>query len=121
MEIDGAPQGACLLNAMKFDTNIQMKIQDAYAARHEPEAQRLLARAFWAFLVVTFGVVASMGIAYGVWQFLLVPQHNDTTVGVRPQTIFTRAELEATLKSFDERAARFQTRMTAPVSAKDPS
>lgn len=106
---------------MRFDTNIQVKIKDAYASRHEPEAERVLAHIYWAILVVTLSFMIAFSVAYGVWEFFHVPTHEDATLGVRPATTFTRAQLQATLKGFDDRAARFETRMTAPVTVKDPS
>ena len=106
---------------MRFDTNIQVKIKDAYASRHEPEAERVLAHIYWAFLVVMLSLTIVLSVGYGVWEFFHVPTHEDATLGVRPAATFTRAQLQATLKGFEDRAERFQTRMTAPVTAKDPS
>ncbi|OGG58576.1 hypothetical protein A2765_02525 [Candidatus Kaiserbacteria bacterium RIFCSPHIGHO2_01_FULL_56_24] len=106
---------------MRFDTNIQLKLRDAYAARHEPEAARFLARVYWAFLIVTLAMVVVLSILYGVWEFMQAPQRDESVTGLHAQQVFTRAQLDTVLQGFDARAARFQTRMTAPVSAKDPS
>lgn len=106
---------------MRFDTNIQVKLKDAYAARHEPEAIRLLARMYWAFLIVAFTLTVLVVIAYGVWEFFRMPRTDESLSGVRPQVAFTRAQLQQLLEKFDARAERFQERMTAPAAAKDPS
>jgi hypothetical protein len=106
---------------MRFDTDIQVKLKDAYAARHEPEAIRLLARMYWSFLIVGLALTVTTAIAFGVWEFFRMPAPDSGTSGMRPQTAFTRAQLQELLEKFDARAARFEERMTAPVSAKDPS
>ncbi|OHB18799.1 MAG: hypothetical protein A2854_02955 [Parcubacteria group bacterium RIFCSPHIGHO2_01_FULL_56_18] len=106
---------------MRFDTDIQVKLKDAYAARHEPEAIRLLARAYWAFLILGLTFTVITVISYGVWEFFRMPTVDAGTSGMRPQTAFTRAQLQELLDKFDARAEKFQERMTAPVSAKDPS
>jgi hypothetical protein len=106
---------------MRFDTDIQVKLRDAYAARHEPEAIRILARIYWAFLIVLFSIVVITAVAYGVWEFFRTPTPDAGLSGVRPQTAFTRAQLQELLEKFDARAEKFEEHMTAPVGAKDPS
>lgn len=106
---------------MRFDTDIQVKLKDAYAARHEPEAIRLLARAYWAFLILGLALTVVIVISYGVWEFFRMPTIDVGTSGMRPQTAFTRAQLQELLEKFDARAERFEGRMTAPVPVKDPS
>lgn len=108
-------------DSMRLDTHIQMKIKDAYTSRHEPEAARVLARMYWAIIITIFAVTASVSVAYGVWEFFRGPTADATDLGVRPQVLFTKVQLESTLKGFDDRAARFQSRLTAPVPIKDPS
>ncbi|MBL8158296.1 hypothetical protein JNK62_02060 [bacterium] len=106
---------------MRFDSSIQIKVKDAYAARHEPEAQRLLAQAYWAFLITSFVAAVIVVIAFGVWEFFRMPVVDESLSGVRPQTAFTKAQLQELLEKFDMRADRFQERLTAPVVARDPS
>lgn len=106
---------------MRFDTDIQVKLKDAYAARHEPEAIRLLARMYWAFLIVGLTLTVVTAISYGVWEFFRMPAPDSGASGVRPQTAFTRAQLQELLGKFDARAEKFEGRMTAPVPSKDPS
>lgn len=107
--------------AMRFDTDIQVKIKDAYAARHEPEAARLLARIYWASCILGLVLAVLAVIAYGVWEFFRMPIVDENAVRVRPQTAFTRIQLQGLLEQFDARAEKFQERMTAPVPARDPS
>jgi|GEM_PF-1469956 len=106
---------------MRFDTDIQVKLKDAYAARHEPEAIRLLARMYWAFLIVGLSLTVVTVISYGIWEFFRMPVVDAGISGMRPQAAFTRAQLQELLEKFDARAAKFEERMTAPVSARDPS
>lgn len=98
-----------------------MKVRDAYVARHEPEAVRLLARIYWAFLITMFAFVTSTTIVFGVWEFFRMPSINAGLSGVRPQTAFTKVQLQEFLEKFDARAAAFEERMTAPVPVRDPS
>lgn len=106
---------------MRFDTSLRIKVRDAYAARHEPEAQRVLAQAYWSFLILGFAVAVSAGIAYGVWEFFRTPSADEGLAGVRPQAAFSKAQLQELLEKFDLRADRFQERLTAPVTVRDPS
>lgn len=106
---------------MRFDTNIQVKVRDAYAARHEPEAARALARIYWASMITLFSCAATLSILYGAWEFFRSPVQDANTITVRPQVAFTKAQLDGTLKGFDGRADRFQQKLTEPITAKDPS
>jgi hypothetical protein len=106
---------------MRFDSSIPVKVRDAYAARHEPEAQRLLARTYWSFLILGFLLATMLTIAYGVWEFFRTPAVDDSLSDVRPQAAFTKPQLQGLLEKFDLRADRFQERLTAPVTVRDPS
>lgn len=106
---------------MRFDSDISVKIKDAYSARHEPEAARLLARAYWASLVLICAVLVTGGVAYGVWEFVRTPAEPESSVSVRPATTFTKGDIQALLKGFGDRSLRFEERMKAPVSVPDPS
>ena len=106
---------------MRFDTDIQVKLRDAYAARHEPEAIRVLARIYWAFLITGFTLTVAAAVGYGVWEFFRMPQADAGLSGVRAQAAFSKAQLLELLEKFDERAAAFEERLTAPVQARDPS
>lgn len=106
---------------MRFDSDISVKIKDAYSARHEPEAVRLLARAYWTFLVLVCAVLVTSGVVYGVWEFVRTPAEPESSVSVRSATTFTKGDLQELLKGFGDRALRFEERMKAPVSVTDPS
>lgn len=108
-------------NTMRFDTDMKMKFKDAYASRHEPEAARVLARTYWASIITIFVLVASTSVAYGVWEFFQGSSLDTSANVVRPKASFTKAQLDTILTGFDGRAARFQSRLTAPVPIKDPS
>ncbi|OGG72828.1 hypothetical protein A3A38_02565 [Candidatus Kaiserbacteria bacterium RIFCSPLOWO2_01_FULL_53_17] len=106
---------------MRFETDFQMKVRDALAARDEPEAQHLLASVYWSMLVSLFAIIVAASVAYGLWEFVWAPADDEMIVSARPQAAFTRTELQKTLQGFDERQERFDERMVAPVSVKDPS
>ena len=106
---------------MKFENGLQMKIRDALAAQTEPEAQYVLAGFVWVLFVITFFIVAVGGLFFGIWEFWRTGDSPPNTTDVRPQTVFTKSELQKTLQELDERAKNFESRMTAPVSVKDPS
>lgn len=121
MARDGArPRLPLAKMSMRFDT-IHVNIKDAYAARHEPEALRLIARTYWATLVIGLLIVVISTIGYGVWEFFRTPSPDESISGVRPQSAFTRTQLQELLQQFDARGTSFEESMKAPVTTKDPS
>ena len=97
------------------------KWNEARAARHEPEARRLLARTYWAFLICSVTLVGVFSIGYGVWEFMrpLEKSESEVVVGAS-KTILNRVELQAILDGFDLRTDRFEERRVAPA-VRDPS
>jgi hypothetical protein len=97
------------------------KIKDALEARHEPEAQALLAHAYWSALISLLALIAIGSVAYGAWEFMrpLTQDISSVTVG-SPKAPLNRAELQTVLDGFDERNIRFEERRVAPALA-DPS
>lgn len=107
---------------MRFQTDVTVKIRDAFAARHEPEAARVLGEFFWAFVVCFLGIVVAGSVAFGVWEFLKpLSEETESSVSVAARKGVTRAELVKILEAFDARAKEYQSRRTAPVPVKDPS
>ena len=107
---------------MRFDTNFTLKIKDAYAARHEPEAARRLGEFFWVVLVGLMVIVIVSGIVFGIREFLRpLTEEVESSVSVGQRKGITRAELVKILEAFDARAADYEARRTAPVPVKDPS
>ena len=107
---------------MRFDTQVSVKIKDAYAARSEPEAVRFLGSVYWALLGTVFALVVAASIAFGVWEFLQpLASDSDTVVGGHPQKTLTKSDLERVLDGFDARASKYNSRKTAPVLVRDPS
>ena len=107
---------------MRFDTTVSIKIKDAYAARHEPEAQRFLGGAFWSLLILVFSLVVLGSISFGVWEFLQpLTVASDTVVGGGKAKTVTKGDLEKILDGFDARATKYNSRKTAPVLVRDPS
>jgi len=107
---------------MRFDTNFTVKVKDAFAARHEPEAARVLGEIFWAFLVLALTVATLGSVAFGVREFLkplTVDEEPSVSVGARKGV--TKAELVKILEAFDARAKEYESRRAAPVPVKDPS
>lgn len=98
------------------------KLKDARAARHEPEARLLLARIYWAALIILLAVICVASIGYGVWEFTrpLGAKASDVKVGTG-KTVLQRVDLQGVLEGFDAWATRFEERRTAPVTARDPS
>ncbi len=104
---------------MRFDTRLPVRLRDAYSARHEPEAQRVLARTAWALCTMIFFVSLVASVAFGAWEFTRIPRGAEES-GVRGQTGFTRAQIENLLQTFDTRAEEFDARLKAPA-VRDPS
>lgn len=106
---------------MRFDFGVTVRIRDAYRAQHEPEAQRVLANAYWTFLTMLFGVILVASIAFGVMQFLspLPPIAENPASASRK--VFTKADLQKILDAFEARALEYQVRRAAPSPVRDPS
>ena len=107
---------------MRFNTSASVKLRDAFRARAEPEAARIVGSAYWAFLLSTLTLLICGGIAFGAWQFFQLPPEDggaQATQGTKK--IFTKASLQKALQVFDERAREYDRRKTAPVPLKDPS
>lgn len=108
---------------MRFD-GVSVKIRDAYAARHEPEAARLLGEWYWTFLITMLTLTIVGGISFGVWEFMRPVsdvQEPSVSVGVGEKKGVTRSDIIKVLEGFDERAAKYESRRVAPVGVKDPS
>ncbi len=107
---------------MRFDTDVSIKIRDAYASRHEPEAAHYLAGFFWTFMVMVTFVVMFSGVAYGAWEFLqpLRPSAAES-VSVPQKKVFSTSELQKMLETLGNRAQQYQNAKIAPVPVKDPS
>ena len=107
---------------MRFDTNIQVKIRDAYRARHEPEAERILGQFYWAVLISFFAMSVVASIGYGVWEFMrpesAIPE---SSASLGAKKTLTRPDLQKVLEAFDQRATKYENRRIAPVLVRDPS
>jgi len=107
---------------MRIDHNLHIRIRDAYAASHEPEAVHMLGRIYWALLISLLALMVIGSVSYGVWQFLQ-PLEADVepsvTVGARKG--LNRAEIQKVLEGFDVRSSMYENRRVAPIPVKDPS
>jgi len=106
---------------MRFDYGVSVKIRDAYASRHEPEAARVLGEFVWAIQLILITLIVLSSIGYGIWEFIRpldVPE--DSGVGSSRKG-FVRSDLQKVLEGFDARAVRYEERRTAPVPIRDPS
>lgn len=107
---------------MRFQTETTVKIKDAFAARHEPEAVRVLGEFFWAFLVCLLVLITIGSIAFGIREFLKpLSEEVESSVSAGARKGVTRAELVKILEAFDVRAKDYDARRTAPVPVRDPS
>ena len=108
---------------MRFDIGVTVKIRDAYAARHEPEAERVLATFYWAFLVTVFSLVVAGAVGLGVWEYLrpLTADGSGSTVSAGAHKALTKSDIQNVLEGLDARAQSFEARRTAPILVRDPS
>jgi hypothetical protein len=107
---------------MRFDSEKVVKIRDAYAARHEPEAARVLATFFWAILMTFTVVICILVIGYGAWEFtrpLASGDGSSVTVGARK--VLSRSDIQKVLEALEARAGLFEERRAAPIPVRDPS
>ena len=109
-------------NNMRFDTQVSIRIKDAYAARAEPEAARFLGSVYWASLIIFFALVVVASVAFGLSEFMQpLSSTSDTIVGAGSKKTLTKSDLGKTLDGFDARATMYNSRKVAPVLVRDPS
>ena len=107
---------------MRFDPQVAIKIRDAYAARHEPEAERVLGGIYWALLVSLLVCIVIGSIAFGIWEFTRPLEDTaETSVSVGSKKGLSRGDIQKTLEAFDARATRYENKRIAPIGVKDPS
>lgn len=107
---------------MRFSTNFTVKIHDAYAARHEPEAARVLGEFAWVCMAGLLTLTLLGSILFGVREFLRpLSLEAESSVSVGARKGVTKVELVKILEAFDTRAKEYESRRTAPVPVKDPS
>lgn len=73
----------------------------------EPENQARLASALWRIVVGVALTLATGGIAYGVFEYLVPLTSEEAAVAPQSQTL-SREELKAAIDKLDARSVRFQ-------------
>jgi hypothetical protein len=107
---------------MRFDTNFTVKLKDAYTARHEPEAARVLGEYAWMVMLGLISLAIVGSIAYGAREFFRpLSEEVESSVSVGARKGVTKTELVNILDALDARATEYELRRTAPVPVKDPS
>lgn len=101
---------------------VPMSIREAYRARHEPEAQRVLGTFYWTILVILLILMVGGGLGYGAWQFKQpLVEGTEESVSVSAKKVITRTEIEKVLQAFEARSSKYDERLNAPPPVKDPS
>ncbi len=101
---------------------VPMSIREAYRARHEPEAQRLLGTFYWTMLIFFLALFVMGGVGYGVWEFKRpLTEGAEESVSVGTKKVITKIEIEKMLQAFEARATMYESRLKAPSPIKDPS
>ncbi len=93
----------------------------ALDAVHEPEAQRTLGTAYWAFLVTLFVCMCVISAGFGVWEFLRPLGEPSGSVSVGTAKTLSRNDLQKILEGFSARATEYEAKLVAPAPLKDPS
>ncbi|PIR82496.1 hypothetical protein COU20_01685 [Candidatus Kaiserbacteria bacterium CG10_big_fil_rev_8_21_14_0_10_59_10] len=94
---------------------------DIFSYRHEPQVARRLGTLYWYALVALCSVAVLSFTVLGVR--FLIPPESAQLVGVRggEEVTLNRAELQATLSAFEERAAAFERLRAQGQNRADPS
>lgn len=111
---------------MKFKIDTWTRIRTAYSYRHEPEYLRLLASYFWNMLLWMATIITACVVLYGSFQLTSVFEDTGNRSAKAPAVgteapILDRAQLQATLNTFTERQARYESLKANPPAIADPS
>lgn len=87
-------------------------LREAYALRHEPEQYTRLARTYWIFLLIFSALLMTLGIGYGVWQFLVPPTPPITAEAGQGIMGFNKVQLQVVVEHFEKRRAAFESMMS---------
>ncbi len=106
---------------MRFDTTVTIKLKDAFAARSEPEAVRILATFYWAVLIMFLVAVALVSIVVGFEELMtpLTQAPVSSVAGTRKS--LSRDDIVNVLHGFEARGKSYEVRKSAPLSVHDPS
>lgn len=87
------------------------RLRSVYESRHEPERLRPLTILYWRMVLVAALIGGVLILSIGSWVFFtVVTVLSDTDAGVSaPTPNLDRAQLEAFLRIYDERAALYET------------
>ena len=110
-----------IINDMRFDSQVSIKVKDAFAALGEPEAEHFLGSVYWALLVIVLVSLLLGGIGFGVWEFLQPLPEQQSLVSGHAQNALTKDDVEKVLEGFDARAKKFESRRAVPLLVRDPS
>ncbi len=108
---------------MRFDSSVSLRFKDAYHARTEPEAARVVGVFYWSALICTAFLLIIGSTVYGLWEFMQ-PQFRggaESSVVIPPKKTFTKAGIQKVLQGVEERAQRYDVQKQAPIPVRDPS
>lgn len=108
---------------MRFNSSASLRLKDAYYARVEPEAARVIGVFYWSALICTAFVLIVGSTVYGLWEFMQ-PQlggQAETNVVIPPKKTFTKASIQKVLQGVEARAERYELQKKAPIPVRDPS
>lgn len=108
---------------MRFDIPVTLRLKDAYHARGEPEAVRILGGFYWSVLILVSALLIAGGIGYGVWEFVQprMGEVTESSIVIPPKKIFTKSSIQKILQGLDDRARNYDLQKGAPIPVKDPS
>lgn len=106
---------------MKQKSALEKGVREAVAYRNEPERMRLIAGYFWLATLSLSVAAAFLGAGYGAWVFWSVFKGaGDSAPAAIGPTPFTRAQLNAAVERFIERADRYETFSDHPPVLPEP-
>lgn len=97
--------------------------KDRYASRLEPENMRVIAEAFWRFMLLLAFVGLFGVVAFGAWEFSRVMDALGSAAesGKAPRAVLDRTRLEETLRTLDARRDAFEAAKAQRPAVADPS
>lgn len=108
---------------MDYLKTVSKHIQERIRGAHEPEHARFLALTFWRMLVIATFVGATLSITLGILETNSVSAILDEGLQSAPntRTLLNRAQLDAVVQGFVDRAAAYDQLKTQVPLVADPS
>ncbi len=97
------------------------RVRHAWEYSDEPSSVRVLAGAFWWGLLVVVSVCVLVAFSLGAWFFFITSREAPLGVETAEAALpFSRAEIEETIRTMEERGDAYESLRASGLRANDP-